>query len=250
MKRNLKVPAAIAAVCIVAVICVIGGKVAADAVYADKLAQTKAATDKAASAQKTKAPTIMAPLSTLNPDATPAPKPTGETVTVEENGDITIRPDWSQNIADPNAPSNTTAEGNMGGSGGGKVDLPSNSEQPATPAPTPTPTKSPQTTPAVPETTPTPTEAPQVTPSSTPAPTATPTPEKPDSGNSDPYEGCQGGTTPKPSHNGYNGEISADGEWGWIDGFGWVPNGNGSHSEPGKGEFTPEDGYGETIGIM
>lgn len=231
MKQNLKVPAAIAAVCIVAVVCVLGGKVAVDAVYADRVAQSKAATDKAAQLVTT-TPTIMAPISTPNATPTPAPKPTGETVTVEENGDITIRPDWSQNIADPNAPSNTTAEGNMGGGGGGKVDLPSNNEEPkATPKPTPAPTK-----------------APQVTPKPTPAPTATPTPETPDSGNSDPYEGCQGGTTPKPSHNGYDGEISADGEWGWIDGFGWVPNGKGSHSEPSKGTNTQLSG--EKVGIM
>lgn len=173
----------------------------------------------------------VAPTSTP-PSETPAPEETQSgdaTVTRDEQGNETIKPNWSTD----KLPEGVTvvprqAETNMGGGGGTKMptdkdgvyrgDHPGQSPAPTAPSPSPAPT--------------TPSTAPSPEPSSSPAPTTPSTPGGP------------------PTSNGKNGEISPDGKYGWVDGFGWVERGGSDGGQSGN-DYDPNAKLsGEKVGDM
>lgn len=129
------------------------------------------------------------------------------TVTQDEDGNLVITPDWEAKSANATG---TEPAANMGGSGGGSMDLQDGVYLGDHPEETPAATV-------------------------TPAETSTPAPESTSDG--------------PPSQDGsYNGEISPDGKYMWGIGFGWIERGDGSYGIPGQGTHT-EDG-GETVGEM
>lgn len=133
------------------------------------------------------------------------------TVTEDENGDVTIVPDWGAKAA-ASKPVTGEATTNIGGSGGGSMDLEDGVYQGDHPD------EASPSTPAAP---------------STPAPKdaqpAEPAPQTPSTPSTDSSTG--GPPTRDGTH---NGEISADGKYMWGVGFGWVEIGSGSYSVPGS----------------
>ena len=172
----------------------------------------------------------------------------GATVVTDEEGNVTITPDWDAKREGAHiAAKEPTA--NMGGSGGGSMDLEDGVYQGdhpnATPTPTPVTTPTPMPTPT---STPTPAPSPSADPSDTPqeptvpsqtpaTPTPSPTPSQP-----------SGGSTPPDRPGSYDGELSPDGKYGWFEGFGWVERGEGSYGIPENGPN--KDLTGEKVGDM
>lgn len=153
---------------------------------------------------------------TLPPAATDSSAPSEDKVEVDEEGNITITPDFEsqESGAVEVVKPEVQVTANVGGSGG-EV-LPTGSDgayhgesQPPAATPTPAPTATPK---------PTPTAAP------TPVPEPKPT-EKPVDENG------------KPTWTGYDGEMHGD--WEWWDGFGWIIPG---HDAGGisNGRTTPD----------
>lgn len=211
---------------------------------------------------------------TLPPIITPPPKASagldkepdgssaGETVTTKPDGTIVITQDWQEQIEKASGivtpESQVTA--NMG-SGGGDLELgkdgafhgdnpPTATPEPIqTPAPTVRPTSAPVATPPATATTAPGGLVKPGTPETTkdPAPEATPSP--------DPTQGAQEGPGGPPSYNGhYDGEISPDGLYGWIGGFGWIKMGGsdgGTSGELGGWEGDTHTGLsGNKVGSM
>lgn len=188
------------------------------------------------------------PSSTAVPEADAAQQNGGATITEDENGVVTIVPNWEAK-AQYAEPVEKAPEANMDGSGGGKLDMQDGAylgdhpdEQPATPKPTVTPTPAPTPTP-----TPVATPKPEVTdPVETQkpvehTPASTPSPE--------PSQPSGGGSTP-PSYDGtHSGELSPDGKYGWVKGFGWVERGDGSYGIPGS-DIGGTELSGEKVGQM
>lgn len=239
-----------------------------EAKAAELKAQQEAQLKASASPTPTVAPTM--PEVTLPPIITPAPKAStkpggssaGETVTTEPDGTIVITPDWQEQIegASKIITPDSQATANIG-SGGGDLKLGEDGafhgDNPptATPAPIQTPTPTVRSTPAPagtppvasttapgglvkPETPETPTDP---TPETTPAP--------------DPSQGDQEGGPKPPSYNGrYDGEISPDGLYGWLGGFGWIKLGGsngGTGGELGGWEGDTHTGLsGHKVGNM
>lgn len=148
---------------------------------------------------------------------TPSPEPTtGETVTKDADGNVTINPNWSTDKIPEDA--NVVprqAETNMSGGGGQMTtdkDGVYRGDQPST----------------APSTAPSATTAPSTAPSTAPA-TSSP------SGNS---------STPK------NGQMSEDGTQMWVDGFGWVEMGKGDGGEGGNYYDPDAKLSGEKVGDM
>lgn len=264
------------AVLVVAVVCVFGGRAVLNHAAAAGAGDPAVASPPTAAPEGT-AGASAAPQFTV-PTAIPSTEPAqdaGEpvaggsldaTVVTDEDGNVTITPDWDAKREGAHiAAKEPTA--NMGGSGGGSMDLkdgvyqgdhpgatptPSPVVSPAPSAtPTPTPTATPTPTPSVkptdtPEPAPSPTgkpsEKPQepTTPSQTPAtPTPTPTPSQPSGG----------GSTPPEYSGHYDGELSPDGKYGWFEGFGWVERGSGSTGVPGS-DAGGTDLSGDKVGEM
>lgn len=184
----------------------------------------------------------------------------GETVTTKPDGTIVITPDWQAQI--DHASKIDTPESQVTaniGSGGGDLELDKDGafhgDNPATPAPIQTPAPTVRPTPAPAGNPPaTPTEAPgglvkPGTPETTadPAPEATPSPA--------PSQGGQDSGSKAPSYNGhYDGEISSDGQYGWIGGFGWIKlggsdGGTGGQIDDSDKGWAPGEG-GATVGTM
>lgn len=268
--KNPKMKIVVAAVVlVVAVVCIFGGRAVLNQAAAGAGDPAVASTPTAApegTAGASAAPQFTVP--TAIPSAQPAQdagEPVGgnspdATVVTDEDGNVTITPDWDAKREGAHiAAKEPTA--NMGGSGGGSMDLEDGVYQGDHPNATPTPT---------PVTTPTPTPAPTATPTPSPTPTATPAPVlSPSADPSDtpqepavpsqtpatptptptPSQPSGGGSTPPDRPGNYDGEISPDGKyeyWAMFDE--WVERGSGSTGVPGKGTHT-EDG-GEVVGEM
>lgn len=163
---------------------------------------------------------------------TPKPMPSA-TITTEPDGSITITPDFEAQAgaATQLQKPSEKSDANMGG-GGGELPLGEDGAYHGDNKPTPKPVQ--------------PTQAPQ--PTQTPTDTSqAPSPAPAPSG------GQQSGNDDgPPSGTGYNGEIR--GEWGWLDGFGWIKTGGsnggtgGQIDDSDKG-WAPGEG-GATVGTM
>lgn len=165
---------------------------------------------------------------TLPPAATDSSAPSEDKVEVDEEGNITITPDFEsqESGAVEVVKPEVQVTANVGG-GDGEA-LPTGSDgayhgesQPpaATPSPSPAPTPKP-----------TPTAAP------TPVPEPKPT-EKPVDENG------------KPSWTGYDGEMHGD--WEWWDGFGWIIPGHDAGGTGGDDSNVVTGGLsGEKVGSM
>lgn len=214
------------------------------------------------------APTM--PEVTLPPIITPPPKAStkpdgtvaGPTTTTEPDGTIVITPDWQEQIerASKIITPGSQVTANIG-SGGGDLELGEDGafhgDNPptATPAPIQTQTPTVRPTPAPAGTSPvTSTTAPGglVKPETPEMPTD-PTPDATPS--SDPSQGDQEGGSKPPSYNGhYDGEISPDGLYGWLGGFGWIKlggsnGGTGGQIDDSDYGWAPGEG-GATVGSM
>ena len=212
---------------------------------------------------------------------TPRPIPSA-TITTEPDGSTTIIPDFEAQAA---AASQLQKPGekvnaNMSGAGG---DLPLDKDgayhgdHPATPAPKATvnpgqgsgqETPQPAVSAGSPEASAKPSEATQkptvsqrpTPPASTPTattepPTASQKPNGDDSGSGDKPEVTpkpsqdQGGSDTPPSYTGKNGEIR--GEWGWLDGFGWIKIGGSDGGTGGDDSDVVTGGLtGHKVGNM
>ena len=148
---------------------------------------------------------------------------TGVTITEDEAGNQDIRPNWTTDgLPDGSMVVPAEPEPNMGGSGGGKMDMGSDGAYHGD-----HPGEAPKT-----QATSTPDSQPETPPEQTTPPKDTPAPDKPSGGDSTPH----------------NGQISEDGTKMWFEGFGWIENGPGSYSTPQNGPYT-ELGC-ETVGSM
>lgn len=185
--------------------------------------------------------------------AKPSDPPVSETVKVEEDGSVTIIPDFEAQI---NAASKVVTPGaaptaNMGGSGGGDLPLGDDGvfhgDNPATPKPvinTPAPTVAPTPAPAAP----TPDQG------IAPAQTAAPAPEPSSAPQGSTETAVPGGP---PNRDGkYDGERTPDGKYEWW-GLGineWVEvggsnGGTGGQIDDSDRGWAPGEG-GETVGTM
>ncbi len=271
--KNPKMKIAVAAaVLVVAVVCIFGGRAVLNQAAAAGAGDPAVASTPTAAPEGT-AGASAAPQFTV-PTAIPSTEPAqdaGEpvagnspdaTVVTDEDGNVTITPDWDAKREGAHiAAKEPTA--NMGGSGGGSMDLEDGVYQGDHPNATPTPT--PVTTP-----TPTPTPTPTATPTPSPTPTATPAPvpspaADPSNPPQEPTVPSQTPATPTPTPTPsqpsggdslppddgtrYNGEISPDGKYAWCKGFGWVERGEGSYGTPGS-DAGGTDLSGEKIGEM
>lgn len=188
-----------AVLAVFAAACIFGGQALADKVTAEKDSQQylSAAPEQSADMDQTKdsLPEIdlTAPSSSGTPEAklpaidmsaataSPTPAPTSkETITTDEDGNQTITPNWSTDkLPDGANVVSRTPEGNIGGSGGGSMNLGGDGAyhgdhpgQQPTPTPTPGPTTEPgekpsdgqQTPPDQTEATPVPSSQPTPTP--------------------------------------------------------------------------------------
>lgn len=280
MKNKLKIilPAGLIAL---ALICVIVVRQGDPGTEEGKSQTTTLGAQQTLSAEETPdlAMTAVPPEVTLPPIITPPPKASadsgkepggssaGETVTTEPDGTIVITPDWQAQIdhASKIVTPDSQVTANIGG-GGGDMELGKDGafhgDNPptATPAPiqTPTPTVRPTPAPVAtppaaatrdPEATPpenTPTAPGGLVKPGTPETTKDPTPEATPS--PDPSQGSQEGPGGPPSYNGrYDGEISPDGLYGWIGGFGWIKMG-GSDGGTG-GQIDDSDRYAPGTGL-
>lgn len=263
MKNKLKVIVP-AGLIVLALICVIVVRQGDPSMDDDKNQPTILGAQQTQSAEETPDQTMTTvPEVTLPPIITPPPKasagpggsPAGETVTTEPDGSIVITPDWQEQIEKASRiitpESQVTA--NISG-GGGDLELgkdgafhgdnpPTATPEPIqTPTPTVRPTPAPVATPPAATTT-----APGglVMPGTTettkdPATEATPSP--------DPSQGDQEGGPKPPSYDGkYDGQISPDGLYGWIGGFGWIKMG-GSDGGTG-GQIDDSDRYAPGTGL-
>lgn len=247
MKKDMKkiiVPVGMVAF---ALVCVFGGMAwtaHVDAAEQARIqAELKARDEQLAQESQNSTPEVVysfPPITTPTPKpatATPEPSyaPAGETVTVDDNGDVTIIPDFEhqKDAATKIQIPDVQVTANMGGSGGGQLTLGDDGayhgDNPATPKPAQTP-QEPQVTPA---------------PIDTP-PAATPAPG--------PAGGQEGGSGNVPNYTGKNGEIKDN--YMWCDGFGWVEMG-GSDGSTGPGGQIDDSAYGwgwgemgETVGSM
>lgn len=222
-------------VAVVAVAGLIGGKVLTDRAAALNAAEPTPAVQTEPAPTVTPEPSFAVPTPLPSAEAAilSGEKDDGEpTITEDEDGTVTIVPDWEAKAAAAHPVSNAP-DVNMSSSGGGSMDLKDGvyeGDHPkATPNPKPAATPAPTPTPAPKDPEPAPVET------TTPAPTPTPT-----------QEAASGG--PPAADGSYNGEISGDGNYMWGVGFGWVEIGGGSYSIPGKGTHTEVGG--EVVGEM
>lgn len=238
-----------------------------DAYQAEQQAQLEAAR-KAELEAAANAPKIsLAPVAAVEPTVNAGEKPMpSATVTTEPDGSITITPDFEAQAAAASKFQNPDEKvsANMGGAGG---DLPLGSDgvyhgdHSATPAPkaTAASTSSPAASvkpsetsqkPTVSQTPTTPAPTPEA---ATEPPTASQKPNGDDSSSEDKPE-----VTPKPSqqpqsgppsYTGKNGEIN--GEWGWLDGFGWIKTGGSDGGTGGDDSDVVTGGLtGHKVGNM
>lgn len=125
-------------------------------------------------------------------------------VTQDEDGNLVITPDWEAKSANATG---TEPAANMGGSGGGSMDLQDGVYLGDHPDESPAAT---------------------ATPAATAKPTATATPAASSDG--------------PPSWEGSGGETSPDGKYRWVPGFGWVDNVGPGVGIPEDGENTELSG--------
>lgn len=122
-------------------------------------------------------------------------------VTEDENGDVTIIPDWQAKAAA--AHEVNSADTNMSSSGGGTMAMTNGTYEGDHPEATPTP-------------------APAATPKVSSAPQADTTEATPQT--TTPASDTSSGEAPSSDGTHQDGEISADGKYIWINGFGWINN--------------------------
>lgn len=253
MKRNTKLIIGVVVVLAV-VVCIGGGKVVLDRSAASGEGEPKPQATQ--NVQVSNVPDG----ETGSRFAVPTPAPSGAqgtdglknngeaAVTEDEDGTITIVPNWEAKAQYAQPVDNAPAP-NMGGAGGGDMDLEDgvyhgdhpDEEPTATPAPSAAPSPTPVSTPAA---TPKPSDETGTKPSSKPQDTD----EPPTLPTTAPSEPSGGGSTPPSYEGSYDGELSPDGNYGWFKGFGWVERGEGSYGIPSKGTHT-EDGR-DVIGEM
>lgn len=228
-----------------ALVCIFGGRALVDQVNAtnkdDPTAQQSQAAEETPNATPVDGSVyVKGNISTATASPAPAPvassSPAKETITVDEDGTVIIRPDFeaqansATNIITPD----TQVTANMGGSGGGELPLGQDGayhgDNPATPAPASTtkPTTKPSNNTPAPVTPP----APESTPAEQPIPS-----KEPSDGGSSTTPDNGGGA---PNRNGtYDGEISPDGKYEWWAGVDeWVDRSStggatgGNHYDP------------------
>ncbi len=243
MKKDMKKIIAPVGIVAVALVCVLGGTAWVNHVEAAEQqriqAELKARDEQLAmesqkAVEELPAPSFQLAIPAPTPKpvtATSAPSyaPANETVTVEENGDVTIIPDFEhqKDGATKIQVPGTQVTTNLGGSGGGELPIGEDGayhgDNPATPKPVQEP-QEPQTT---------------------TAPVDTPPAATPDPG---PSDGQGSGDNGPPSYTGKNGEISSDGKYMWGDGFGWVQMQTGVDVGQG-GQIDDSDRYAPGTGL-
>lgn len=243
----------------IALVCIFGGKALVKYTEEQQLAELKAQQTKPVETPTAAPENVVYTLPpavtyTMSPAATGSNPPAVDTVETDEDGNVIITPDFENqaNGATEIIQPDVQVTANVGG-GGGEIPMESDGVyrgegQPSatsTPAATPEPTQT--TPPAVtstpkPEQTPAPSATPTPKPEQTPAPAATPsqTPQ-PDNGNGGP-----------PNRKGaYDGEISPDGKYEWVDAgnlSGWYDRSSSSGGGNGNDYDPDAELSGEKVG--